>query len=92
MSRTYGCPTAGDLGVSTCQCTDTGPRTGDDELTYGMHVRPAMDDCFKSFALISVWEFTGRFNSATCCASAAESGFRCRQEYVLVYVLAGGVE
>jgi hypothetical protein len=52
----------------------------------------ATDDCFKSYALISVWESTGGFNLAVSCTSVAERGFRCRQEYALAGRLADGAD
>lgn len=42
----------GPAGASTCQCADTGPRTGDHDFTYGTQARRATDDCFTSCARI----------------------------------------
>ena len=73
-------------------CTDTMPRTGDWELTYVTHLRPAIHYCFKSFALIQVRESTGRFIPAVSSTSAAEMGLRCRQVPVLAGRLADDME
>jgi hypothetical protein len=59
---------------------------------YVTHVRPAIHYCFKSFALIQVWESTGRFITATSCAFTDVTALRCRQEYVLAIGLAGDME
>ena len=51
-ARAYGRaaaePAATGTGVATCHCSDTGPRTGEHDLTYGTPLQRATDDCFTS--------------------------------------------
>jgi hypothetical protein len=41
-----------EAGLGTCHRPDTGRQTGDHGLTYVMHTRRGMDDCFTSYARI----------------------------------------
>jgi hypothetical protein len=77
---------------STCDCADTGPRTGDNDLTHEPASPGAAENRFKSYALNQSGSSQEGLIPPCPCASAIERGFRCRQEPISVYILADGAE